>query len=183
MKTAYTPIRFTPDDVLRLEDQELFELVGGNLLGKTPSSLSSQTVGIVIARLGLYVRLTNAGSVYLKLSFQCFPTDPDLVRRPDIAFIVTDRLSQVAEEGHVKIAPDLAIEVISPNDKIYDLDEKLDDYWSAGVKLVWAVNPKFRWIRVHRPDRSVVELHESDTLTGEPVFPGLSLAVKDLLPK
>jgi Uma2 family endonuclease len=54
-------------------------------------------------------------------------------------FFWRERLAQAAEEGHVKITPDLAVEVISPNDKIYDLEEKLEDYWSAGVKLVWAV--------------------------------------------
>lgn len=165
-----------------MEDQELFELVCGNLLGKTPSSLSSQTVGIVITRLGFYVRQTNAGSVHLKLSFQCFPNDPDLVRRPDIAFILTDRLSQVVEVGHVRVAPDLAIKVISPKDRIYDPDGKLDDYWSAGVKLEWTVNPKFRWIRIHRPDRTMTELHESDTLTGDSILPQFSIVVQGLLP-
>jgi Uma2 family endonuclease len=183
MTIAIAQSRFTPDDVLRLEDEGLFELVGGKLVEKVMSSLASETAGIITARLVNYRDQTGAGKVYPEQTFQCFPNDPDLIRRPDVAFIVTDRLAQVAEEGHVTIAPDLAVEVISPNDKIYDLEEKLEDYWSAGVKLVWAVNPKFRWIRIHRPDRSVMERHEADTLTGESVLPGLSVAVGDLLPK
>ncbi len=175
--------RSTPDDVLRLEDEGLFELVNGKLLDKSMSSLASETAGLITIELGVYLKQASVGKIYPEQTFQCFSNDPDLVRRPDIAFIVTDRLTQVAGEGHVKIAPDLAIEVISPNDKIYDLDGKLDDYWSAGVKLVWAVNPKFRWIQVHRPDRTMTELHETDTLTGEPVLNGLSIAIIDLLPK
>ncbi len=72
--------------------------------------------------------------------------------------------------------------MVSPNDKIYELDEKLNDYHLAGVKLVWVVNPSSRIIRIHRLDHSVSELSENDTITGETVLPGFSSIVRDLLP-
>lgn len=184
MTTATTPeVRFTPADVLRLEDEGLFELVEGKLTEKTMSSLANETAGIVILRLGVYREQSRAGKVYPEQSFQCFPHDPELIRRPDVAFILTERLSGVDEEGHVKIAPDLAVEVVSPNDKVYELEEKLRDYRSAGVKLIWVVNPKFRLIHVHKLGLPVVELRENDAVGGESVLPGFSVAVRDLLPE
>lgn len=86
------------------------------------------------------------------------------------------------EEGYIPIAPDLVVEVISPNDRIYKFEGKLVDYRKAGIKLVWEVNPKFRFIRVHHLDRAPDRLEETETLTGELVFPGFSILVKELLP-
>ena len=61
--------------------------------------------------------------------YQCFPDDPGKVRRPDISFISLERISlvQALEEGYITIAPDLAVEVVSPNDNLYDLDEKVQE--------------------------------------------------------
>jgi len=83
---------------------------------------------------------------------------------------------------HVPIAPDLVVEVISPNDRIYKFEKKLMDYRKAGIALVWEVNPKFRFIRVHRLNRAAERLEENDTLNGDPVLPGFSVIVRELLP-
>ncbi len=104
------------------------------------------------------------------------------MRRPDVALVVASRVAGVPEEGHVPIAPDLVVEVISPNDKIYEFEEKLIDYQLAGVKVVWEVNPKFRFVRIHHPNRNSDFLMESDTLNGTPVLPEFSVLVKELLP-
>jgi len=182
MTVIATQTHFTPDDLLNLRDEQLYELVGGRLVEKQMSSLASETAGIVTAHLVTFVRPIGLGKIYPEQSFQCFPDDPDLIRRPDIAFIAVDRLAGVLEEGHVPIAPDLAIEVVSPNDKIYELDEKLANYRAASVKLVWVINPKSRTLRIHRLDRTVTELVEPDVLSGEAVLPGFSILVKDFLP-
>ena len=173
---------FTPDDVLRLESETLYELVDGKLVEKRMSSVASETAGIITGHLFIFVREKPLGKVFPEQTFKCFPDDPDLIRRPDIAFVSADRLAGVPPEGHVPIVPDLAIEVVSPNDSVYELDRKLADYQAAGVKLVWVVNPEARMIRVHRPDHSVVELHESETISGESVLPGFSAMVTNLLP-
>ena len=122
------------------------------------------------------------GKIYPEQAFRCFPDDPDKIRRPDIAFILAERALKVPPEGHNTVVPDIAIEVVLPSDKIYQLDKKLDDYRLAGVKLVWVVNPNSRTIRIHRPDHSVTELTDNDTLTGESVLPDFAVAVRDLLP-
>ena len=175
--------RFTPDDLLHLEDEGPYELVGGRLVEKAMSSLSSRTAGIITIEIGIFLRQNPVGELYPEQSFQCFPGNPDLIRRPDIAFISKDRAGGVAESEHVKISPDLAIEVVSPADTIYDLDAKLADYRSVGVKLVWVVDPKWKTVRIHRADRTVSELLAGDTLSGEQVLPGFSVIVENLIPE
>lgn len=147
------------------------------------SSLASETAVIVSSRLFAFLEKSPLGKLYSEQSFRCFPHDPDLIRRPDVSFVAAERLAGVPEEGHVPIAPDLAIEVVSPNDVVYDLDRKLADYRSAGVKLVWVFNPKARVVRIYRADHSVSELGEGDALSGEAVIGGFSADVAEMLPK
>ncbi len=114
-------------------------------------------------------------------SYQCFPDDPGKVRRPDVSFIRADRLpAEEAREGHCRIAPDLAVEVISPNDLYCDVDEKVNEYLAAGVRLVWVVNPSARRVLIRRRDRTAAELLEADELDGEDVVPGFRCRVAAL---
>lgn len=109
------------------------------------------------------------------------PEDPDRVRRPDLSFISIDRLNPDNEpEGYCDVVPDLAVEVISPNDRAYEIAEKVDEYLRAGVKLVWVVMPPNRSIEVRRIDGSCDLLTEGDELSGEDVVPGLKCAVSDI---
>ena len=182
MTIANPPTRITPDDLLQLENEGLFELVGGQLVEKKMGLLANATTMLIGYHLMGFIRRSNAGVLASEQSIQCFPQDPDLIRRPDICFIETERARSLPDEGHVRIAPDLAIEVTSPNDTIDEFEEKLADYRSAGIKLVWEVNPRFRFVQIHRPNRSVERPEEGDTLTGEQVLPGFSIPVKDLFP-
>jgi len=88
----------------------------------------------------------------------------------------------VLPKGWAKIPPDLAVEVISPNETAYELDEKLGDYQKAGVPLVWVINPNSRTVRIHRGDGSVSYLRENEELSGEDVIPGFRCIVRDFLP-
>ena len=84
-------------------------------------------------------------------SYQCFPAAARQVRKPDASFIRIDRLPAGEEpEGHCPIAPDLAVEVVSPNDLYSEVEEKVDDYLAAGVRLVWVIDPPTRTAHVHR---------------------------------
>lgn len=116
MTTAPFPIRFTPDDVLKLEDQGLFELVEGRLVEKQMGLVATKTVAEIFFCLMTFAKKTNAGIVVTEQSFRCFPDDPDQMRRPDVAFILAERSAGLGDVGHVPIAPDLVVEVISPND-------------------------------------------------------------------
>ena len=183
MTLATPQSRYTPDDVLRLEDEGLYELVDGKLVKKEMSSLATRTAAIIATRLVNFTESSKSGdAVYTEPSFQCFAHDPDLTRRPDVALIVAGRLALVPEEGHIAIAPDLAVEVISPNDKIYEFDEKLVDYQRAKISLVWEVNPRLRFVRIHHLNGNSSRLDETGTLTGGPVLPGFSILVSELFP-
>ena len=95
--------------------------------------------------------IINSGTFIPSQVSIVFSADHDRVRRPDIAFISAAKSHLVPDEGHIPIPPDLAIEVISPNDTVYALQEKLTDYREAAIPLVWVVNPHARSIQVYRP--------------------------------
>lgn len=84
------------------------------------------------------------------------------------------------ERGFLRIAPDLAVEVVSPNDTVYEVDEKVEELLAAGVRLVWVLNPETRIVEVHRLDGTVSKLHVADELSGEDVLPGFTCPVAEL---
>ena len=80
------------------------------------------------------------------------------------------------------IAPDLAVEVISANDLVAELDEKTEEYLAAGIPLVWVIDPEVRTVVIHRGDGTLAKLRENDDLTGESVIPGFHCKVAELFP-
>jgi Uma2 family endonuclease len=86
----------------------------------------------------------------------------------------------VARRGYFRGAPDLAIEVISPNDLYDEVDEKVAEWLEHGTRMVIVVNPRRKRVAVHRPGRDVRILGVEDILDGEDVVPGWTLAVRDL---
>jgi Uma2 family endonuclease len=177
------PMLVTPEDLLRLEGGDsLYELVDGLLFEKNISSLVGEATVIITARLYSYVELHHLGVLYSQSTYQCFPRKPKQVRRPDISFILSSRLSEVPVEGHIPVRPDLAIEVVSAGDDVYDLDEKLQDYKSAGIPLTWVFNPEQRLVRIYEAGRLKGELEDHEELRGEPVLPGFGLLVSELFP-
>jgi Uma2 family endonuclease len=85
-------------------------------------------------------------------------------------------------EGYVSIPPDLAVEVTSHNDVIYELEEKVEEYLRAGVRLIWLIYPEVRVIQVVRADGSGYRLRAGAKLTGEDVLPGFGCPVANLFP-
>ncbi len=164
--------RVTPDDLLKMNG--LFELVDGQLSEKQMSFLSGKTVTNLSSILIPFIKSQKLGELASEVTFRCFPNDPDQVRRPDLAFISAARLNRVPDEGHIPIAPDLAIEIVSPNDSVYELDDKLIDYRAAGIPLIWIINPHAKGIRIFRPGKPIEELGAGDQLTGDTILPGFS---------
>jgi Uma2 family endonuclease len=168
--------------LLRIPDGNLYELIDGQLMEHTMSFWSGYVAGEVHARLREYSRTNQAGWVVPEgVTYQCFP-DPARVRKADVSFIRAARLSlaQATAEGHLPIAPDLAVEVVSPNDLAYDVDAKVQDYLQANVSLVWVVNPQVRVVEVHRRHGPGTILREPDELDGEDVLPGFRCPVREL---
>jgi Uma2 family endonuclease len=185
MSTAVaTKTHYTPEDLLAMPDGKSFELVGGQLVERNMGLESSWVGGRLLSRLDRFCEEHEVGWAFpADDGYQCFPRDPGLVRRPDVSFIRRGRLpGEVLPKGWGKIPPDLAVEVVSPNDSADELEEKLDDYQKAGVPLVWVVNPTSRTVMVYRGDGSVSRLRESDDLSGEDVIPGFRCPVRAIFP-
>lgn len=107
--------------------------------------------------------------------------DPPTVRGPDAAFIVAARLPSVAPPtGWWAVAPDLAVEVLSPSNRPAEMRAKLRDYFGAGTRLVWIVDPRSRSVMVHHADGSARRLSERDELDGGEVLPEFRVRVAEL---
>ncbi|HZW29789.1 MAG TPA: Uma2 family endonuclease [Isosphaeraceae bacterium] len=185
MSTALaTEAHYTPEDLLALPDEERYELVGGRLVERNMGAESSWVEGRVYSRLDQFCEDHHLGIVWpASNGYQCFPHNPDLVRRPDVSFVRHGRLpGDVVPKGWVKIPPDLAVEVVSPKDRVYDLDEKLADYRKVHIPLVWVINPESRTVTVYRIDGSIRLLFEDDELSGEDIIPGFRCPIREILP-
>lgn len=183
MSTVATPTRYTPEDLLKLPDGNRYELVDGELREQIMSTWASYVAGELQRLLGNFSRETRAGWVLPEgTTYQCFPSAPDKVRKADVSFIRRGRLTveQATAKGHLHIAPELAVEVLSPNDLAYEIDAKVQEYLEAGVGLVWVVNPEARTVEVHRARGMGTILREHDDLDGEDVLPGFRCRVGDL---
>ncbi len=181
-----TQTHYTPEDLLSMPDGKNYELVGGQLVERNVGIESSWVAGQVFTRLDRFCQEHGIGWALLPDSgYQCFPHEPGLVRKPDVSFVKYGRFpGGVLPKGWAKIVPDLVVEVISPNDTAYELDDKLDDYQKVGVPLIWVINPRSRTrtVRVYRGDGTVSYLHENGELSGEDVIPGFRCTVREILP-
>lgn len=181
--TSTPPV--TPEDLLNLQDSVSYELVDGRLVERHMGMESSAIAARILGLLWMFLRGQKLGILFgADASYQCFPDAPGKVRKPDVSFIRNGRLpGDRAPKGHCPVRPDLAVEVISPGDLSYEVEEKVAEYLATGVPLVWVVHPPTRAVRVHRPrsapQGSVSDLTDADTVGGEDVLPGFSCAVKE----
>lgn len=178
----------TAAELLDQSDSKSIELVNGEPRTKTMSGESSHIAILLAAALLQFVRKNDLGCIFgSDCGFQCFEAttgDPERVRRPDVSFVAKGRLTQEEyERGFITVAPDLAVEVVSPNDRASELSTKLDEYLQAGVKQVWILQPKTKTVDVHLADGTSRRLHASDMLTAESMIPGFQCLVGDLFPE
>ena len=184
MNAVATKPQYTPEELLALPDEKDYELVDGSLVKRNMSSLSSWVGGEVFGRLAAFTEDNDLGTAWpAGHGIQCFPDAPGNVRRPSVSFIRRERFSlDELSEGYLRIPPDLAVEVISPNDLAWEVEAKVEEYLRAGVRLVWVIDPHTRTVRVHRADGTAGRLRQEDELSGEDVIPGFRCAVRDLFP-
>jgi Uma2 family endonuclease len=182
MSTVTNRTRYTPEDLLTIPDGESYELVDGHLVERKMSVWSSYVAGCIYYSLKQFCDAHGIAWVFPEgTSFQCFPDAPAKVRKPDTAAILLNRMSleEAQEQGHSLVRPDLAVEVISPNDLAYEINTKVREFLEAGVPLVWEVNPQTREIVIHRQDGSVSKVRQHEEITGEDVLPGYHRPISD----
>ena len=164
------------------EDGYRYELVRGELIKMAPAGAEHGDIGaVVLGDLIYHVRANSLGKVYNAETGFLIGADPDYVRAPDVAFVRQERVEAAGRvTGYFPGAPDLAIEVISPNDRYSDVEEKVADWLAAGTSMVVLLNPRNHTASVRLPGQSPVILTEQDTLDGGEVVPGWRMAVKEI---
>lgn len=173
----------TAEDLWRLPgDGRGYELIRGELTMVAPAGGGHGRAAMKIARLlDTYAEANDLGIVFAAETGFIIERDPDTVRAPDAAFVAKNRIPQSGiPAGYIPFAPDLVIEVLSPGDSQIDVEEKIQQWLSSGVRAAWVVNPRLKTITVHRPARDPRVLRESDTLAGDDVVPGFALDVAEL---
>ena len=178
--TTIEPL-ITADYLLRTPDLGRCELVRGELIRMSPagSEHGSIIVNITIP-LGIFVSQAGLGRVFGAETGFHIAHDPDTVRAPDVAFVATGRLPSPLPQGFFPGPPDLAVEVVSPDDRDSQVQAKVQNWLEAGCRVVWLVDPRRQTVRVYQSGSEARVLRLSDTLSGEPLLPGFSLAVAEI---
>jgi Uma2 family endonuclease len=158
------------------------ELVRGELRVTPPAGGPHGVASVnLVVMLAVHVREHRLGRVFADAVGYELMRLPRTVRVPDASFVRSDQLpAQGIGPGLMKLAPDLAIEVLSPSETASELEEKLDDYLVAGTPLIWVVDPVRRTVMIVSADAPVRWLREGDTLDGGNVVPGFRCAVADI---
>lgn len=174
--------RYSPEDLLSMTDGPRFELIDGRLLERNVGAKASWIAQNVNSALDRQARENNQGFVFAPdCGYQCFPWAPSQVRYPDGTFVRKGRLpNDEIPDGHMRIPPDLAHEVISPNNLAEEVEERVSDLLRAGVALVWVFYPRSRTVYVYRQGGSAQRLTATDELSGEDVLLGFRCRVEDL---
>jgi Uma2 family endonuclease len=172
----------TDQDVIRIEEQEnrLCELVEGVLVEK-PMGLRESLLAMAIGqRLREFVTPPNLGLV--SGADGMMRLFAGLVRIPDVAFIAWDSVPgrRVPDEPIPELAPDLAVEVLSRTNTAREMARKLNEYFDAGVKLVWIVDPDRRVVTAYTSPSESTRLTEAQTLDCGSLLPGFRLVLHDL---
>ena len=171
---------YTADELFLLpKDGCKYELVKGELR-VSPAGLRHEKIVMKLGQLLLnFVEQYHHGEVYGSSAGFKLPSGD--VRSPDVSFVRSERLpGGQTPAGFADFLPDLAVEVISPTDRITDIAEKIGEYLMHGVQMVWLVHPDAQTVTVYQSMTEVMTFHATDELHGDPVLPGFACRVQDL---
>ena len=166
----------TPDDGLRRE------LIRGEVRTMAPAGYQHGRIAQNLASsLDRHVRERGLGVVLAAETGFKIVGNPDSVRAADAAFVSVERAEAAGEvAGYWPGAPDLAVEVVSPNDRFAEVEEKVADWLTAGTRMVIVVNPRARTVTVRLSESEARILSEEEILDGGQVVPGWTLSVSDV---
>jgi Uma2 family endonuclease len=182
MATVELTTRYKPRDLLTFPEPGRFELVDGHLVERkmgAESSLVAQELRLLI---GIFNKQHKLGLIFgPDCGFQIFKADRNRVRFADGSFVRRNRLpAGKPPKGHCRTVPELTIEAVSPNDTAEEVEQKVEEWLAAGVKLVWVVFPDSHRIHVHRKNGTTSKLGSKDSLAGEDVLPGFKCRVAEI---
>ena len=172
----------TAEQLARLPDDEYrYELVEGRVRRMSPvGGLHGMLVVRLAAALAAYVEQHDRGVIMTEAGF-VLGRNPDTVRAPDIAFVRKDRIpAEGVPRSYWQQPPDVAVEMLSPEDRPHDVHAKVRDYLRHDVRLVWVVDPDAREATVYRPSAVPATIGIDGALDGGGVLPGFTFALRSL---
>ena len=172
----------TEEDVIRFNEREnrLFELVDGVLVEKTMGAYESMLAVEIARLLKNFVKPRKLGTVLG--SDGMLQLLPGLIRLPDVAFLSIEKFptGRFPREKAPPLAPDLAVEVLSESNTRKEMADKLRDYFAAGSRLVWYVDPERREVAVFTSPQQSRTLPQNENLDGGDVLPGFTMSLAEL---
>ena len=172
----------TADELLHMPERGVrYELIRGELREMTPPGQEHAEIADDLHwHLSSHVRPNRLGRVFGELGFR-IGSNPDTVRVPDLAFVRGERLAPGhGNKGYLDGAPDLAVEVRSPNDTFAAVDRKAREWIAAGCRMVIVVNPPRRTVHVYLPNADPEVLTTARVLDGGEVVPGWKLPIREI---
>jgi Uma2 family endonuclease len=171
----------TAEEFARITEIGRFDLIDGELISMSPAGgYQGEVASQFVAALVEHSR-RQPGKVYTAEASFILQRDPDVVLAPDAAFVRASRLPPLAERlGFLPVAPDLAVEIVSPSDRMTAVRRKISTYLMLGTPLVVMVEPRHRRVTLFRPGREPRVLHEGDMIDGDDILPGFQLPVAKL---
>ena len=162
------------------DDDYRYELVEGRVIRMSPTGYEH---GRIVARLlwllETHLRARRVGSVVTEVGFK-LRSNPDTVRAPDVAFVRQARIPTATLKGFWTGPPDLAIEVLSPDDRAVDLRAKVEEYLSCGVAVVVVIDPDEPNATIHRATVRSVTLRSGDQLDLDDVVEGFRCSLQEV---
>lgn len=163
----------------------IVELVEGEIIEMSkPSGLHGQITFLLSLKIGNFVVENGLGIVTAAdtgFILERNPDGGDTVRGLDIAFLSSANAPAVLPDHLVDVAPDLAVEIISPSNRVTDMHRKIRQLLAAGTALVWIVHPETRTVEAHTRSGAAT-LEEDDLLSGGDVLPGFEIPVREIFP-
>ena len=157
------------------------ELIEGRVVPTTPTGDEHGGYeGNFYAPLRAFVQSHKLGKVRVGEVGIYIRRNPDTVRAADVLFISNERLAKANPDGFLDVAPELVVEIVSPDDRWTEIRQKIREYFSAGVNVVLVIDPSERTVTIYRSLTHLRELTVNDILTLEDILPGFSVPVVEL---
>jgi len=156
-----------------------YEIVDGQPEAKEMGSSLHSGVGTrLIIEMGMHVKLNKLGGVYgPDATFQIGGNE----RMPDVSFVSSEHIPEEGETDQKwHIAPDLAVEVISPSESWVKVNRKIREYFAASVKQVWLVSLELREVHMYDSPKAITVLSEDNDLVNEVLLPGFRCRISEL---
>ncbi|MGH2522008.1 MAG: Uma2 family endonuclease [Anaerolineales bacterium] len=184
VETAHPEVEtlVTGDELFAMGDIGPCELVEGRIVMMSPTGFEHGSYESNFdEHLKTFVKRHKLGRVVVGEVGIYTRRNPDTVRAADVAFISHERLAQRKKKrGYLDVAPELVVEVLSPNDSWSEVTQKLREYFAIGVRLVWVADPASRTVYAYRSLTDIREFPETAIFSGDDALPGFSVPVASL---